>query len=385
MSNKLKMSKIRYLLTGLLYLTLGISNSFAQDQDKRNIELLRLNELIKLQISIEKQLHDSSDPKNADALKKRNLATINLILTKIQALKEIYENKFGDLDTPKEVIYEQDDRKNYFEASLYEQSAANSTAAIVFTKTLKSNDGGKTFNLPDSGADLCSPDQARDLGKSEEKFWNEPAPALCSGFKISNDRMATAGHCIKGPEVEEGGFLCEDISFVFGFKMGSPDDVPEVSIPASNIYKCIGVIDGELGGSDKSDWRVVRVDRPISNVNSVKIRRAAGPLIPETETVTIIGYPLGLPVKIASNGRIRDNSNKAYIIVDLDSYEGNSGSAVFNSNELKRGNLFVEGILNVGEDDFELIHPCRISKRCKNDGCRGELVTRISEIERAIE
>ena len=62
----------------------------------------------------------------------------------------------------------------------------------------------------------------------------------------------------------------------------------------------------------------------------------------------------------------------SYFVSNLDTYGGNSGSAVFNSatNE-------VVGILVRGDADFFSQNGCAVSNRCFASGCRGEDVTRV--------
>ena len=92
------------------------------------------------------------------------------------------------------------------------------------------------------------------------------------------------------------------------------------------------------------------------------------------EALTVIGYPSGLPLKVASGGRVRTVKSE-YYVTNLDTYGGNSGSAVFNSTSGE-----VEGILVRGENDFVSQNGCVVSNRCTFEGCRGEDVTKISEV-----
>ncbi|MFN8369647.1 MAG: S46 family peptidase [Bacteriovoracaceae bacterium] len=87
---------------------------------------------------------------------------------------------------------------------------------------------------------------------------------------------------------------------------------------------------------------------------------------------------LGLPTKISDGANVRTNNNPKYFVANLDTYGGNSGSAVFNT---KTGE--VEGILVRGENDYvyDSAQGCRVSNKCTNAGCRGEDVTRITNIK----
>jgi V8-like Glu-specific endopeptidase len=86
--------------------------------------------------------------------------------------------------------------------------------------------------------------------------------------------------------------------------------------------------------------------------------------------VLVIGHPTGLPTKLADGAVIR-SLKETYFIANLDTYGGNSGSAVFDANS-----GLVEGILVRGEQDYvRSSSGCLASNVCRNDGCRGEDVT----------
>ena len=100
--------------------------------------------------------------------------------------------------------------------------------------------------------------------------------------------------------------------------------------------------------------------------------------------LTVVGHPAGLPVTI-SDGAAVQRHRPTFFSADLDTYQGNSGSPVFNSDRLRSGDLFVEGILVRGESDFEQETPCLISRRCPLfSSCRGEDVTYSSLLEPAL-
>ena len=96
----------------------------------------------------------------------------------------------------------------------------------------------------------------------------------------------------------------------------------------------------------------------------------------------VIGHPSGLPTKIANRAYVRSNSHAAFFQANLDTYGGNSGSAVFDA---LTG--VVEGILVRGERDYiyDYDRRCMISKKCPDDGCRGEDVSRITRVEKLMD
>jgi hypothetical protein len=278
-------------------------------------------------------------------------------------------------------IYGCDDRRNYYDPTLteHERRAAQATAVLLFRDQLQSADAqqARWDIMPRPRATkLCSPEQAVELNSpAPERFWDEPLPGNCSGFKVGDRRMATAGHCIMTKED------CSKTAFVFGFHMTKEDDKPDKSIPSDRIYRCVRIVAGQKTAD--SDWRIVEVDRVI-NAPQVEVRTASmRPLLKPGTPLTVVGYPLGLPVKIAGGAQVIDMRQR-YLTANLDTYHANSGSVVVNGDKLKQGQLLAEGILVRGDDDFEPDKPCALSKKCPAQGCRKEDVTLASEFARVL-
>ena len=120
--------------------------------------------------------------------------------------------------------------------------------------------------------------------------------------------------------------------------------------------------------------------------------------------LTLIGHPAGLPLKIASGGKFLSFQENTFRS-DLDAYGGNSGSPIFNTRSLARGELLVEGILQGGSDDYvdwcnnpssTGITPaspnpcsCAVSYRCSFSAeaakaCRGEIGVYARHMERTL-
>ena len=88
----------------------------------------------------------------------------------------------------------------------------------------------------------------------------------------------------------------------------------------------------------------------------------------------VMGFPEGLPLKIAGGANIRSVTS-TYFTANTDTYDGNSGSPIFN---VSTG--IVEGILVRGDYDFDTMNGCYVSHECPDDGCRGEDATLISRV-----
>ena len=195
----------------------------------------------------------------------------------------------------------------------------------------------------------------------DEPFREQPTGAFCSGFLVGPDLIATAGHC-----VDNG---VANTKFVFGYQTDEKG-VPTTIVQNSEVYSAKEVI-GEDVGSDGADWALVRLDRPVENHNIVTVRDSGK--IDDGQAVHVIGHPAGIPKKYAPGANVRDNNRGAYFVANLDTYGGNSGSPVFNSETHE-----VEGILVRGATDFKWEGSCRVSNECPDTGCRGEDVTRAS-------
>lgn len=261
-----------------------------------------------------------------------------------------------------EVIYGDDDRKDVFDPtnSSAQVELARSTAALVKSGTLTPASGNpnamrlptKTFGV---AYGLCA----------NEPFKDQPNPAFCSGFLVAENILVTAGHCV------ETQTDCSSTSFIFGFSYETQNQDVTL-VPKENIYTCKRLIAQNVGGSNQSDYAVIELDRVVTGREPLNYRSSG--IVEKGAELTVIGHPAGLPTKIAGGASVRNSDLPAYFVANLDTYGGNSGSAVFNTTTGE-----VEGILVRGENDFITSGTCRVSNRCTNEGCRGEDVTRSTE------
>jgi hypothetical protein len=322
---KYRWLRVRGICIPLALLVLFAASSSAQDADvvQKNLQTLQ-DSVGKLRKELEPRASTLGSISPHD-LSPEDLQRIRASLN--QAQRELDRFK---------VIYGVDDRVDYEKATAFQRTASTATAALVERKKIASTDGGKTYTIQVSPNILCTPQQARSLGEPPEPFFDQPMVSACSGFKVGNNLVATAGHCIKN-DAE-----CRDTVFIFGYRIEKNGKALTTNIPSSQIYTCKHIIGGELNETTRNDWRLVELDRPILNAPAVKLRRDTQ--ITVGTSLTVIGYPLGLPVKIADGAHVRSLQPK-YFIANLDTYSGNSGSPVFNSDALDKGELLVEGVL----------------------------------------
>lgn len=255
------------------------------------------------------------------------------------------------------VIYGQDGRVDVYQASEALKVLADSTVALIKNAEL-TQQGATTLIAGESFAQsysLCT----------SEKFREQNTSAFCSGALVGPDTVITAGHCITSQSD------CVNTSFVFGFAVKSAGVLP-TQVNSSEVYRCREIVHRVLENSGL-DYAVIKLDRVVTNHRPLKVRRSGEASV--NDPLLVIGHPVGLPTKITTGGKVRSTANNKYYVTNLDTYGGNSGSAVFNAQTLE-----IEGILVRGEQDFVYQGGCNVSKVCSDDSCRGEDVTRISAL-----
>jgi hypothetical protein len=260
------------------------------------------------------------------------------------------------------VIYGADGRLDLYQVSDERLlRLAKSTVALIKNEDLSVSGNevivhGKNYGL---GRNLCA----------SEKFREQDAAAFCSGFLVRSDIIITAGHCI------ENMTDCNGTSFVFGYGLFQPGALP-TRISSQNVYRCHEIIKTQRP-SNGADYAVIRLNRNVTGVTPLEMRSVPTQgSIQAGEELIVIGHPVGLPTKITTGGKVRSIANSEFIVGSVDTYGGNSGSAVFNA----RTGL-VEGILVRGEADFTSQGSCTVSKVCTEESCRGEDITRISIVQ----
>jgi hypothetical protein len=266
-----------------------------------------------------------------------------------------------DVGTP--AIYNVDDRKEYYESSSQPllQRAADSTLVMIEKSNLTgwSQDQSAStkvrINAPIFGRqyNLCR----------DERFYDQPSVGKCSSFLVGADLIATAGHCL----VTQAD--CNNNVFVtdYMYKSGKSD---LSTVDSSQIYTC-KMLTARAVTTKGADFALVRLDRPVPDRTPLTLNTSGQ--TPLGTEVALIGYPTGLPLKIAANGRVRYSVLSDSFVTDLDAFGGNSGSAVVNKNT-----GVVEGILVRGSKDFTLKDGCYESHYCEGLNCTGEDVTKAS-------
>jgi V8-like Glu-specific endopeptidase len=253
------------------------------------------------------------------------------------------------------VIYGDDNRKDIVDVQDSRVTlAAESTVALILKDYLKPEDQNQSriANLTFKDTQFVCAD---------EPFANQVAVASCSGFLVDSDTIITAGHCISN-------FDCSDYAIVFGYTIDGQKSDPTL-VNNSDIYFCQSIIKRVYTSNE--DFSIVKLDRPVQGRSPLRLSSQAPQI---GEDISVIGHPSGLPTKYADNAKVRSIEN-GYFVSSLDTYGGNSGSAVFNSSSFE-----VIGILVRGEQDYiyDRSNNCYRSNVCAEDSCNGEDATSIS-------
>lgn len=267
-----------------------------------------------------------------------------------------------------DVVYGEDNRIETFEASAMEQRLAKSTAGMI--KTIKTITVGNKVMLPpytlEHDMRLCK----------GERFSEQPSAVICSGFLVGPDLLVTAGHCVKTQEE------CADVSWIFDYKVNKSNKRADVLVPAKNVFKCKKVIEAKLESKQdgtRIDYSLIRLDRVVKGRAPLKYRTKG--TVALNQDILVVGHPSGLPQKVAGGAKVLQNTTSNYFKTNLDTFGGNSGSAVFNAD-----NGQVEGILVRGAKDYESDPAgCRKVHKTTNEitdfAKYGESVSRMSDIK----
>lgn len=267
-------------------------------------------------------------------------------------------------DVGGEVIYGDDDRIDLYEVKDTRILQLAESTVVLF----------KDYNISMDNTTGRANLDTRQYGESmslcaEEPFFEQPTGGFCSGSLVGPDLLMTAGHCITSQ------WSCDSTKFVFGFSIFEEGVYPQ-SVPAEDVYGCAKLV-ARVQEYSGADWALIRLDRPVKNRKPLSINRSGK--ISDGLPLFVIGHPSALPTKVAGGANVRDSSPKGHFVANLDTYGGNSGSAVFNAR-----NGLIEGILVRGETDYVWQSGCQISNVCSDDGCRGEDVTKISALSSLI-
>ncbi|MBI2423384.1 MAG: trypsin-like peptidase domain-containing protein [Candidatus Hydrogenedentes bacterium] len=198
---------------------------------------------------------------------------------------------------------------------------------------------------------------------SGEPFADQPIAPYCTAFLVAPDIVVTTGNCFY-----EGNFT--DSRFVFGFIMND-DSTAVTEFDASSVYQGIEIIARDVDNG--TDFSIVRLDRPVVYPGAVPLplRTSGAPGV--GTRLGVIGHPFSLPLKTAfgEDTVVLDDSAEFFLLANLDTSSGNTGSPVFNAETGQ-----VEGLLAYGQGDVVFEEGCfRSAQLSDEDGAEGILRT----------
>ncbi len=265
-------------------------------------------------------------------------------------------------------IYGNDDRQDVVDSAWNMQALSGSVAALFPDYSLLKDTGTGSYSLV-STATLGS---LRGMAAGQ-RFTDQVAAAPCSGALVGDDLIFTAGHCIMESQI--GFFDCAKDKVAFGFAVTENGGSAPKEFPQKDVYGCKEIVSWKLDAATQSDFAVIKLDRKVRGRMPLAINREDD--LEVGDGVFVIGYPSGLPIKVAGNAKVRSMPADApYFNTDLDTFHGNSGSPVFNARTFR-----IEGILVRGDNDYVSTSSGTMTAIFPQDEGRGEDVTRISEIK----
>jgi V8-like Glu-specific endopeptidase len=207
----------------------------------------------------------------------------------------------------------------------------------------------------------------------DEPYARQVVLPVCTGFLVAPDVLLTAGHCFETAKD------CEDFSWAFGYT----HDIDR--LPINDVYGCAEILEKKLSSSfgKIEDYAVIRLDRAVTDREPLQVRTRGRARL--GTDVVVVGHPMGLPLKASDGAQIaRMNAQELkrlfsslfrrryYFSANLDTYAGNSGSPVFDSQS-----GVVEGLLIEGAEDFEIDEENRCLRSAVRSNKRWDVEERV--------
>lgn len=235
------------------------------------------------------------------------------------------------------VIYGEDDRVDAYtlEDDSLRELALNSAVAMIAESALEPSAAGGFVVNADSlrkSANVCA----------SERFAEQPAAARCSGVLVDDALVLTAGHCAVKIAT------CAEQIWVFDYALSAAHTLGPIR--AEDVYRCKSIpfsVNRLDSQGRRYDFAFVELDRPTS-LPQRPVRFTTRD-VARGDSLTVVGYPSGLPVKIDRGASALDprESTRDYFTLDSDTFDRSSGSGVFDVS----GQL--AGVLVRGGQDYD--------------------------------
>ena len=181
------------------------------------------------------------------------------------------------------------------------------------------------------------------------KFYDELIAGTGTAFLVSSDLILTAAHCVCTQSGQIDHANNHKYRIVFDFQMQGDKQCQE-SFDADCVYSIKKVVAFRYSNQDgrSLDWALVKLDRPATGRVPLKLDFQS--ILHEDTYVDVLGHPSGLPLKYTNDAQIKKIDHGDYFQANLDTFGGNSGSPVFNTQTRQ-----VVGILVRGLPDYETV------------------------------
>lgn len=213
----------------------------------------------------------------------------------------------------------------------------------------------------------------------DARFASQPTAADCSGVLIDDDLVLTAGHCFTSDSA------CERFAFMFDYFFSAPGKFEPTGW--GDLYGCRRIVKRQITADTnppRIDYAIVQLDRTAVGRTPATFRTTP---LSDGEPLSVLGCVSGLPAKIDSGAHVISSRapNSDFFLLDSDTFQGSSGSGVFDANAQLLG-VLVRG----GEDYVERPDAsCKVPKVVNTSGDGGMLRAGVGEeatyVARAIE
>ncbi|HJL06660.1 MAG TPA: serine protease [Polyangiaceae bacterium LLY-WYZ-15_(1-7)] len=217
------------------------------------------------------------------------------------------------------IIYGDDDRVEVYATTdpLLQEIAQSAVGALVDERLVEVGAGGgltiRALSLSEAVMSTFERPYCED-----QPYATQPVGADCSGVLIDDDLFMTAAHCIPTQE------YCDDFAVVFDFYYAADGELAEIG--PDDVYECdsIQVI------SYLRDYAILRLDREVVGRRPAPVREGSDE-IRGGQRISVIGHPMGLPMKIDDAGVAGTpyNDGVESFLFAADVQGGSSGSPIF--------------------------------------------------------
>lgn len=233
------------------------------------------------------------------------------------------------LSTSAFALYDEDNRLDLYEvqdAKLKEASQA--VAYQIYFDELK----GWTFNrywqiLTKTGQEigLCK----------DERFSDQPTMRNdCAGVLVGEKELLIPGNCITE-------HYCNNDLFYFMFNYAMKDSTPvALKRDRNDFYKCEKILKRVWDTQSATSYALIELNKKVEGIRPLKISKTNH--IAENGELVAVGFPHGMPMKIAGNAFVTDQT-EAHFLVSSDIAGTSKGTALINAKTYELEGMLITG------------------------------------------